>query len=968
MKKTAIFILILALAASGFYFRSVQYDEKLFVQSEIIDAVHAHGINAVFREADNYKYQQDYHKALTAFEKLLKQNLKPADKIYALNQAAYINLRMNDDSSASRYIQLLSAEKMPVTGSVDEADYNYNVGVWAYRTFKPKMSEQYLRRALELYKKNYGNQHVKTAMCMAALGIYYYEYCMAFDSAFYYAPLAYSVFQNNPALKNWSPESLLGMAFVSNFKRRYDEMVGLPEQAIIILNQLPVKDSVLMARCWSFKARGLHMRGRKMSRPEEKKLIHSEIENCYQNARSICPKTSIRTQEYLRDQTRYYANTDTVSDPDRTIHFWKYLGILRNNISTAKVDRLGFPDRLLGEFFTKNNDTDSAIYYCSRFFNRYQKDSLKQIPILVQSCSMLTYLFEVPKKYKNNAGFLDSSLYYQKYILLVSAGEKSTNLFYKEIINSKSYIKSNGFPFIYLGTIAVTLLKKYNVTGDVRVLDTCEQIIKITDTLVFKSLSSHDDDAFDYFQGAIEYVYGTALTVSGIQYQLKKDKKYLDEIFKYGERFRSFLLYRDADSKNNGVLLPSENLRDSLKLLEAQINALKLSVENGKTDNIALSEKQSKREQLYEQLKKENPEYYQLKVSQPISTVKEVQAGLKPTDLLVQYTFSGNVLNALFISKKDIFFRKTDWDTSWNNNIKKFYGFMDGSDMNVSAQQYSTLGFNIYKKLFPVLPAVFNDCRTLIISPDGILNVLPFEALTQSGAFPEANFKNLQYLVHCFDVTYTPSWKMYRTNKNNILPDNPSVLAYTYAFEHNELPAAEKEFSILKSIFSDKAKLIIGDKCSKKLFLADTSSGFDILHLSLHAESDADSKYNNKIYFAPHHTDTVYGFNLLQRKFAHKLIVLSACNTAFGKIIKGEGVFTLSRNFLRAGVPCVVASLWRIPDNSTEKITTAFYQSIKAKSSPTQALQNAKRLYLSNKSTNSATAHPHYWAGLVCLD
>ena len=968
MNKPSIFVLLTALVASGIYFRSVQSNEKVFTVPEIIDAIHAHGVNDVFKDADIYKYRQDYPKALSAFEKLLSRDLKPNEKKYALNQAAYISLRMNDDSSAARYNQLSSEEKLPITGNIDEADYDYNVGVWAYRTFKPKMAELYLRRALEFYKKNYGDRHLKTAMCLSALGIYYYEYGDSQDSIVANVTRANTVFRNNPALKNWSPECLLGMAIVSGIKRRNDELVGYTEQAINILNAQPYKDSILLARCWSYKGRGLNFRRIKMSKPEDKQRIHREIEDCFKNAIAICPKNVFRLQEFYRDRTRYYAITDSLSDPDFKTHFWSSLADAEQLVHRQGQDRFILPERLKGLFYSRINQPDSIIKYFTNFFAWYKADTLKMRDVVSVAPVFLANEYEDLYDLRKEPRYLDSALVYRRYILFDEVGEKNTDKSWKGIIAS-DLTTNQTTRFIRLGAAAFVLFKKYEATHELQSLDTCFQIINITDKLVFKSLTSQDDDAFDIFQTDISSIYATAIKSAIAYYDLTHDKKYLDAVFKFGERVRSFLLFRDAVSKTeNSLHVPSLLLLDSMRQLESQIDALKLATESGKTDNIELLEKNNRREAFAEQLHKKYPEYYQTRVEQPIPTITEVQNDLRPLQVLVQFTFSENKLHTLFIGKKSIFLTSTDWDTVWDNKIRKIYTSMSGTEANVTAQQFSTAGSDLYNKLFPKLPAVFQYCNELLISPDRILNMLPFETLTEStGSTKDMNFKTLPYLVHRYEIIYAPSWKMYAANKNSTLPKQPSLRAYTYDFESNELPAAKKEFDALQNIFGKDISAVIGKNCTKQFFLTDTVVKCDILHLSLHAESNANSKYDNKIYFAHRHKDTVYGFNLLQRQFSEKLIVLSACNTAFGKIAKGEGAFTLSRNFLRAGVPCVVASFWSIPDLSTEKITTAFYRNLQSKDTPARALQNAKKQYLADKNTNSNSAHPRFWAGLVCL-
>ncbi len=92
------------------------------------------------------------------------------------------------------------------------------------------------------------------------------------------------------------------------------------------------------------------------------------------------------------------------------------------------------------------------------------------------------------------------------------------------------------------------------------------------------------------------------------------------------------------------------------------------------------------------------------------------------------------------------------------------------------------------------------------------------------------------------------------------------------------------------------------------------------------------------------------------------LVVLSACETALGKEIRGEGIVGLSRGFMYAGAPSVVASLWRVDDRATADLMRRFYQRmIREGLPPAAALRGAQSSMLAEKSTS----HPFYWAGFT---
>ena len=90
------------------------------------------------------------------------------------------------------------------------------------------------------------------------------------------------------------------------------------------------------------------------------------------------------------------------------------------------------------------------------------------------------------------------------------------------------------------------------------------------------------------------------------------------------------------------------------------------------------------------------------------------------------------------------------------------------------------------------------------------------------------------------------------------------------------------------------------------------------------------------------------------------LVVLSACETALGREIRGEGLVGLTRGFMYAGSSRVLASLWSVDDRATSVLMKSFYRHmISGRMSPAAALRRAQR----EMSENPRWSAPYYWAG-----
>jgi CHAT domain-containing protein len=94
------------------------------------------------------------------------------------------------------------------------------------------------------------------------------------------------------------------------------------------------------------------------------------------------------------------------------------------------------------------------------------------------------------------------------------------------------------------------------------------------------------------------------------------------------------------------------------------------------------------------------------------------------------------------------------------------------------------------------------------------------------------------------------------------------------------------------------------------------------------------------------------------------LVVLSACQTGIGKPVRGEGLLGLTRGFMYAGAPRVVASLWSVDDEATAELMKRFYRHMlgRDRMSAAAALRRAK---IEMMGANDESRAPYYWAGFI---
>jgi CHAT domain-containing protein len=118
-------------------------------------------------------------------------------------------------------------------------------------------------------------------------------------------------------------------------------------------------------------------------------------------------------------------------------------------------------------------------------------------------------------------------------------------------------------------------------------------------------------------------------------------------------------------------------------------------------------------------------------------------------------------------------------------------------------------------------------------------------------------------------------------------------------------------------------------------------------------------------YFDPRRNDLNEGLlgmkELATLSMNTDLVVLSACETARGMELVGEGVNSLSQAVLLSGARSVTASVWKVDDKATAEFMNGFYESLSTGASKAAALRSAKLKLIESK----RYSHPRYWAAFV---
>ncbi len=182
------------------------------------------------------------------------------------------------------------------------------------------------------------------------------------------------------------------------------------------------------------------------------------------------------------------------------------------------------------------------------------------------------------------------------------------------------------------------------------------------------------------------------------------------------------------------------------------------------------------------------------------------------------------------------------------------------------------------------------------------------------------------------------------------------------------LASKEEAAAIRNATATGQATIALGFDASRERVMAGNLAEYRIVHFATHGLLNEENPELSGVVLSlvDEQGKEQNGFLRLHEIFNLNLpvemVVLSACQTGLGKKIKGEGLVGLTRGFMYAGAPRVVASLWSVDDRATALLMSVFYRKmLREKLSPAAALRAAQNEIRRQKQWRS----PVYWAGFV---
>lgn len=361
--------------------------------------------------------------------------------------------------------------------------------------------------------------------------------------------------------------------------------------------------------------------------------------------------------------------------------------------------------------------------------------------------------------------------------------------------------------------------------------------------------------------------------------------------------------------------------------------------------------------------------------TQPLS-LSEIQSRMPNKTQLVEYAALDDKLLICLVSKTD--FSVTEVPISLGDltdKVMKFRQSILRREPDVRAQAHGLFGL-----LIDPINLSPEKGKQICFVADKVLNGLPFSAL--------ASASSDRYMVEDYQLILSPSATVYIvcSERKNHLTDtdrerllavgDPSFDRATFA-SLPLLPSTRAQVESIGQLYSAGSPILTGGSARKDRVKQEMENS-DVIQVSSHYVVYEGSPMNSRLLLAREpegrpgpdglagslRADEVPGLRLQGRA---PLVVLSACDSGVEHYYNGEGMIGMSRVFIVAGAPVVVASLWQVEAHATDELMINFHGHRKRqRMSSADALTEAQRDMLSNR-MGEQYQHPYYWAGFTAI-
>lgn len=364
----------------------------------------------------------------------------------------------------------------------------------------------------------------------------------------------------------------------------------------------------------------------------------------------------------------------------------------------------------------------------------------------------------------------------------------------------------------------------------------------------------------------------------------------------------------------------------------------------------------------------------------PFASLDAVQQALAPDEALLWFAMApwedvygdfGGGAWVLSVSRRAVTVHRLAGTGDLDSQVAALVGLL--RDRETPAASWESAAARLGRALLgDAVGALSPDVSRLIIVSHGDLHRLPFEALRPAAGQPR--------LGERFEVTLVPSATVWlhlrslarsqdplpRANGALVFAD-PVVLPGSVGgdLQLAPLPWARKEArAISRTLDLDPRQVLEGSAASERALKDARLDRVAILHLAAHARADDAFPERSAVFLTPGSSQEdgwLQPREIAALDLRGRLVVLSACESADGLLLSGEGPLSLARAFFAGGARAVVATRWPLRDDDAAHVMSRFYEALGAGMGTAAALRQARQQAIAEGRPAAA------WAGLVLL-
>ena len=500
---------------------------------------------------------------------------------------------------------------------------------------------------------------------------------------------------------------------------------------------------------------------------------------------------------------------------------------------------------------------------------------------------------------------------------------------------------------------AAAWLSKYKATGSKEALEEAIRIYQLSDRYFDKLKASQSEIQSKLFwKTNNRRLYEQAIEACYASHNA-------EGAFYFFEKSRSVLL-NDQIMEQHGMddkdIAEQAQLKKNMLEIERDLQ----NIEPSSKENLALRQKlfinKHEQEMLIKNINSRHPSYPQNYLDTNSINLESIRKKILDANKSLLEIFTGDsAIYVLSVTSNNASFIKLDKHL-YDSLTTAYISFVDNqSRLNQDFQGFVSVSHQLYELIFQNIQLQAGG--SLIISPDG--KNFPFEALITNTNSPEPH-----YLLTQYATSYTYSAK-YLTNQfaantkttNSVLGIAP--VQYKNYLNLGALYGSDKSLENINNYFSNATSYVL-ENATKSNFI-ENFPRYNIIQLYTHA-SDSSSNNDPVIYFAD--SALYLSYLIPASKPVTQLVILSACETANGKLYEGEGIFSFNRGFAALGIPAAISNLWSVDNVSTYGITELFYKYLSQGLATDVALQKAKIEFINNSSSIEKRL-PYFWAGTI---